>query len=310
MSKFLKNIGWFIFFVIISYPLLVIFWGDVMPHVLKKNLNFRVASGSHLVTKINEISNYKNSDILILGSSHAYREIDTRILKQYGYKAFNLGSSAQTPVQSLIFLQDYVNVINPKFLFYEVFPQTFEIDGVESSLDLLAYYKINKKVLNMAFTINNIRTYNTLIFGYCKQLFGKNKNLQEDTTDQEDNYISGGFVEKKKITFNQEKAPDVINKIKWTPRSYQLSAFEKMVSLAKNKNIKLILIQTPVTSFRYAKYSDNENIDKYFSGKAQYYNFNKLMSLSDSVHFYDDHHLNQIGVRLFDDALMKYIFGK
>ena len=35
-----------------------------------------------------------------------------------------------------------------------------------------------------------------------------------------------------------------------------------------------------------------------------YYNFNEMISLDDSLHFYDSHHLNQNGVNIFNAKLI------
>ena len=40
-----------------------------------------------------------NIDVLVLGSSHAYRGFDPRIFKKAGIKLFNFGSSGQTLLQ-------------------------------------------------------------------------------------------------------------------------------------------------------------------------------------------------------------------
>src|SRR5258706_14607693 len=244
MRRFIKNLGFFILFTVVIYSMLLIFWGDYMPDVFKKNLVFPMGYGGHLFTRIRDIPNFKNVDILVLGTSHAYRGFDVRILKEYGYNAFNLGSSFQTPVESLLLLEKFVDTLNPKIIIFDIYPPTFESDGVESSLDLIANYEVNKKILNMAITLNNIKTYNSLIYGYYRQSFNKDMNFKEPLDNGTDKYVSGGFVERKKIEFflNKDKA---LNKHKWKPKKYQLNAFEKIINLAKNKNIQLIFVQSP-----------------------------------------------------------------
>ena len=37
---------------------------------------------------------------------------------------------------------------------------------------------------------------------------------------------------------------------------------------------------------------------------SSYYNFNTLIKLDDSLHFYDPHHLNQLGVETFNAELI------
>ena len=38
---------------------------------------------------------------------------------------------------------------------------------------------------------------------------------------------------------------------------------------------------------------------------STYYNYNKLLNLNDTLDFYDDDHLNQSGVTVFNQALIK-----
>ena len=38
---------------------------------------------------------------------------------------------------------------------------------------------------------------------------------------------------------------------------------------------------------------------------GDYYNYNEIMSLNDSLDFFDDHHLNSNGVRKFDNKLIE-----
>ena len=43
---------------------------------------------------------------------------------------------------------------------------------------------------------------------------------------------------------------------------------------------------------------------------STYYNFNKIVTLNDSLHFYDSHHLNQNGVEIFNKRLIKILNEK
>lgn len=40
---------------------------------------------------------------------------------------------------------------------------------------------------------------------------------------------------------------------------------------------------------------------------SSYYNFNERLILNDSLHFYDSNHLNQNGVELFNEELIKMV---
>ena len=77
-----------------------------------------------------------------------------------------------------------------------------------------------------------------------------------------------------------------------------------MTEHALPKDIELILVQAPVTTMEYNSYADNAGFDKLMQGYSSYYNFNTLIILDDSLHFYDPHHLNQLGVETFNSELI------
>ena len=49
-------------------------WGNLIPfEAFKKNLNYRIGSYGHLNTRLKEADTIQNVDVLVVGSSHAYR---------------------------------------------------------------------------------------------------------------------------------------------------------------------------------------------------------------------------------------------
>lgn len=148
-------------------------WGSLMPSDLNKNLNYRRGASGYTYTRLHEVEKYKNVDILFLGSSHTYRGFDPRIFQLYGYSSFNIGTSSQTPLQTEVLLKKYIGHLKPSSVVFEVYPYVFSSDGVESSVDLIANDNIDKNTFLMAAKINNIKTYNTLLYAYVKRLFEK-----------------------------------------------------------------------------------------------------------------------------------------
>lgn len=302
MSRLIKNIAVFIFLGIGLYLVVLVCWGEFMPAIFKKNVNYSLGAYGHMYTRSREATGYGKVDILFIGSSHAYRGFDTRIAKEYGYESFNLGSSAQTPVQTKLLLNRYLDKLQPKILVYEVCPEIFMNDGVESSLDMIANTTIDANTIKMVFSINNIKIYNSLLYGYYRQLFGRDKNFTEKPVILLDTYIPGGFVER-----SMEKDTTAViedTNIAWQPKTYQLSAFHDLLATVKQRNIRLVLVQSPVTKKKYLKRSDNSIMDGLFSARGEYYNFNELLRLSDSLDFYNEDHLNQKGVIVFNRALL------
>ena len=270
-----------------------------MPQALKPNLTYKIGSYGNLFSRIKDIENYKDIDVLFIGTSHAYRGFDTRNFDSENYKTFNLGSSSQTPIQSKILLERYLERLNPKTIVFEVNPETFTSDGVEASLDIVANDKNDLKSLKMAFEINNIKTWNTLIFAKINDVFDLNKNFVEPKQKNEDTYIQGGFVEKQVTFFKNTTFSDT----KWVFNKKQIKAFEECVALIKSKNIKLILLDTPITKSLYKSFTNQIEFDSLMQTFGTYYDFNKNSELNDSLHFYDGEHLNQSGVNIFNEKM-------
>jgi hypothetical protein len=304
MRKFISNSLKFTLFASIFYvSSLFVLGGGSVPSVFKPNLNYRIGSFGHLFSRLNEVNTVGDVDILFLGSSHAYRGFDPRIFLEHGYKTFNLGSSSQTPIQTKVLLQRYLSVLNPETIIFEVYPVTLSLDGVESAVDLIANDKNDQLSLKMALEINNLKTYNTLIYGFTREVLGMNNTFTEPIIKGNDTYIFGGFVEKE-LSFDR---PEFFEEQTVLLNEHQLESFSEVVQMIKNQNIELILVYAPITRALYTSYHNTHHFDSIMNGYARYYNFNELISLDDSLHFYDSHHLNQNGVKLFNKALIEVL---
>jgi hypothetical protein len=300
LNKFLKSILLFVPFLIIVYSLFIVISLNLPFKLLKSNINYEKGSYGHLYSRLNEIKNYENVDILFLGSSRSYRGFDTRIYEQYGLKCFNLGSSGQTFIQTNVLLKRYLKQLNPKIIIFEVSPLNFSSDGVESSIDLIANDKNDLHTLKELIKWDNIKTINTAIYGFYDDVFIR-KDFVEVRKKETDLYIPGGFVEKELMYYEAKKYENEEVIIK----DNQLEAFKKCINIINANKIELKLVQAPITGSRYKSYSNIEEFDRLISSYGEYYNFNKLLELKDSIHFYDSDHLNQNGVVIFNQELIK-----
>ncbi|MCF8255861.1 MAG: hypothetical protein K9J84_14885 [Bacteroidia bacterium] len=303
MKKFIVNTTIFLLFTSVFYIVCLNLWGRYSPSLFKPNINYRIGSYGHLYSRLAEIKDYGEIDILFLGSSHAYRGFDTRIFLENGYKTFNLGSSAQTPAQTKVLLNRYLDDLNPKILIYEVYPETFTIDGVESSLDLIANDINDLHSLKMAYEMNKIKTYKTILYGFSRDFLGLNKSFIEKKIKGNDKYVSGGFVEKE-LSFYQ---PTEFEEKEISLRDYQLESFSEIVQILNDKDIELILVFAPIPKVNYDCYINTNHFASVMKRFSNYLNFNELIYLNDSLHFYDSHHLNQNGVGVFNKKLIELL---
>jgi hypothetical protein len=303
MKKFIVKTIAFLIFTAVIYTLSLFIWEASVPLIFKPNISYNQGSYGHVHTRLSEVKTYTNVDILFLGSSHAYRGFDTRLFSKHGYKTFNLGSSAQTPIQTKVLLDRYLEQLNPRTIIYEVYPPTLTLDGVESSLDIIANDRNSWSSLKMSFEINNVKTYNTLLYGFTRDLFGLNTSFLEPLKVNEDSYVSGGFVEKEIRYFE----PTSFEKKEIDLNSEQVELFSDIVSIIGNKEIDLILVYAPIPNVNYNSYNNTDYFDSLMNNYSEYYNFNEILSLNDSLHFYDADHLNQKGVELFNKKLINIL---
>jgi len=269
--------------------------------MFKPNINYRIGSPGHMYSRILEAKNQDSVDILILGSSHTYRGFDTRIFSKHGYKTFNFGSSSQTPIQTKVLIERYLHRLNPKTVLYEVYPVAFTLDGVESSLDIIANDENDMHSLNMALEINNVKTYNTLLYGYIRDFLDLNESFVEENIKGVDTYVSGGFVERKVSYFR----PSLIQNQKIEIYDKQLEAFGSIIKTLKKRGVDVILVYAPIPKVSYNSYTNQEYFDSLMTTYSDYINFNETISLNDSIHFYDSDHMNQNGVNVFNEKLIE-----
>jgi hypothetical protein len=313
MSKFIYTLFRFLIFALIIYIPLVIFWAEIdYDSFIRKNIQYELTLGGpidstgcinsygHMFSRIKELKTIKDIDLLFIGASQSYRGLDTRIFKRAGYHSFNLGSSNQTPLQSEILLKRYLDKLNPKEIIYVVYPEVFCVDGVESTLDIIANDRIDFKLIKLVLAQKNLKLINTLIYALYRELFNLNSNFKEPVTTGKDTYIEGGYVEKELSYYGFHH----VEKSTWKFNHQQFKAFEKSINLIKERKIKYILIQSPTPKLFYSSQTNNADFDSLMKDYGEYYNFNNLVNLDDSLHFFDAFHLNQKGVEIFNEKLL------
>lgn len=281
---------------------MILIYALVVPSSFVKNFDYFGIKG-FTRERFNEAKETKDVDLVIIGSSHAYRGYDPRIFKKAGITAFNLGSSSQSPLQTRYLVKKYIKTLKPKFVIVDVYPILFGVDGLESQIDLISSGLMDKEIVKMSFEMNNITLYNSLIFGAINDVFHLRK--QKKSVPNGDVYIPGGYVQ----TFERLKFKKPRFKQKITISATQLAAFKKTLEYLKANHIKYVIIQAPFAKSNYNSYTNNEEIDKMFSSMGEYYNFNKLLNLPDSA-YYDDSHLNQHGVDIYDTKLIDMLKNK
>lgn len=305
MRYFIKSILLYIPACCLIYVLLVCIWGELVPGAFRTNL---VVENKYENTsmRLHDVREYKDVDILFLGSSRAYSTFDTRVYEGMAYSAFNLGTSSQTPIQTRILLERYLEDLNPELIIYEVSPSTFSSDGIESSVDIIANGKSDLQTIKMGIKAKHLKAFNTLIFRLYSRVLKKEKLIDPENPDYDTQYIKGGFLESDQIEFKPIKVASFPKVEKMNQN--QVMAFEKILDMINLRHSQLILLQVPFAPSTYTSHQAiNPAFDHQMEQYGVYYNLNESMQLVDTLHFRDELHLNLNGVRLVNERIISML---
>lgn len=307
MKRFILSVINFTLLVIPGYIALLYVFG-IDPKTKYPDLFFNIGNYSNSYPRLREINKFRDVDILFLGSSHAYRGFDVRVFEKHGFYTFNLGSSAQTPIQTQLLLNRYLNLLNPKLIVYAVSPGIFNSDGLESAIDIISNDKNDMYSFNMVLKIKNLKLLNTFIYWNVREFLNLNLNsnfqqsMVEYGSDYIDTYISGGYVERNtNIHYN---SIDVIGQnIETKFVQYQLNIFNEIINDARNRQKKIVLIRTPVGNYNLY---NNSEFNKIMQQYGYYYDFNNILNFTDNC-FYDTDHLRREYVEIFSNKVADLI---
>jgi len=305
MKRFVRSLLLFVLLFVLIYPVALLLWGMSGSRLLYSNLSYRIATDGHLFSRLQEVKTVDSLDVLIVGSSHAFREIDTRLFALRGIRAFNLGSSSQTPLQTQVLMERYLDKVQPRLILYDVYPYFFTTDGVESALNLIACDRNDAYSFAMARRINSLKVYQTLFYAAFRDLFRLNAHHSEAPVIGADSYISGGYVERAMAHFRPEPAP--LSQKEYAFREAQFAAFDQILAMFKSRGIDYILIDAPVTRPLYDSYTNRPDFKERMQREGLFIDFNQELQLNDSLHFYDADHLNPDGVKIYVEKLLDII---
>lgn len=260
--------------------------------------------------RFSEIEEYENIDILFAGSSHAYRGFDPRLFAAKGLTSFNMGTSAQTPLNTYFLLKRYLPTLKPKLIVLELYPEMLAVDGFESFKDLSVNLTISKELFEMAFELKSLQSFKILFSDYLKYTYGSNKYINQRPIEDE-NYIQGGYCE----TFIVRSKNELNNSVKCIyPIDLQIKYLKKIFEYSKKKNIDMLIVVQPIPDDVRSKIENYKKLSSEISDLSKNYgvdfiDFNHLLKLDSIKDFKDDDHVNANGVRKFNLSLIKFFLN-
>jgi hypothetical protein len=306
MKRFVISVIIFALLCILGYLAYLFIWGAIpktreQDFVLRDSrFTYRPQSGFvHLMLR--EANEFKDLDILFVGSSHAYGGFDVRVFEKYGFRTFVLGIAGLDPIVAQELLNRYLGSLNPKLVIYEISPERFRNSSRAAEV-LIDNDNLNIQSLKMALRMNRIEVYNALLYRSMRELLKLDSNMlqpprvKENRDGTRSTYISGFIEANANAHFNGAEEKYQRTKINLSPR--QLNTFKEITSGFKDRKTKYILVFTPFSKVYYNHYENIDEFDSLMRQYGEYYNFNKILNLSDSC-FRDATHLLPAGAEIF-----------
>ena len=271
--------------------------------------------------RFQDIENYRDVDIVFLGSSHCYRTFDTRIYEEYGLKTFNMGTTGQTPLNTYYLLKYYFDQLNPKLVIFDINYRVIDRDGLESFYDLSQNIEYFPEMMDMAFAIKSFHAINGAVSKWILDVTGTAPKFRQRERKQ-DSYVAGGYVEFNSDTSSAAKSYEtkpVSRKIsKHKPRTVvplkeQLDYIAKVVHFVKNKNARIVLITKPEPPENLKVIANYDEVSRQIADLAlrinvSYIDFNHVpLPLNAREHFYDKEYLSPAGVQVFNPVLIEML---
>ncbi|TXK33886.1 hypothetical protein FVR03_18170 [Pontibacter qinzhouensis] len=310
MKKLLLRILLFLFTLPVTYLLVIAFLTFTNLHNLF-NVRLNPAGTGSTMIRVQEAAQTGAVDFLFIGSSHAYRGFDPRVFAGAGYSSFNLGTTAQSPINSYYLLQEHLPHLRPKYLVMEVYWEVLQETGAEASIDLLSNAPLNRTMAEMAVAAKDVSIFNTLVASAIRRWQTPLRQITPTHNEAEETYVAGGFV-----STNYTKQQTNLNKLKPTEaklNSEQLAYLEQIIQLARQHDAIPIFVIAPVTKElkatvqNYSSFKE-ELLSLLKNHHAPLLDFNNGeydLNLSSKTDFYDHHHLTQTGVTKFNSFFIK-----
>lgn len=242
-------------------------------------------------------------DVVVFGSSHAYRGFDPRMFAAAGYSMMNLGSTNQTPLNSYYLAKRYLPRLRPELVIYEVYYQSLASDGLESCRDLAVNSRASLELLEMSAATWNI---GATVYASAKELRAVRDPMSIQQADiAGETYVPGGYVE------SDGRRDKLLtgDSFSFEPKKEQLEYLERLTWRAKNDGADVVWVTHPLPTDHLARIAGYPRIKAQIESAAReagvrYWDFNDDLTLDPLDDFTDFHHLSARGVKKFDAALL------
>lgn len=253
-------------------------------------------------------------DVLVFGSSHAYRGFDPRIFARHGVSLFNLGTTGQTPMASRWLINELGPKVRGKLAIIEATPFQLQAgsDSALTTRDLALNRPRSWESLRLAAETEDFDTLR-LVSSY---LVGSRPRLVETAGGAPLDvatycwYVAGGYCQWGSVG----SAEQVFRPFDFVPSATGLADQADVVRLLRERGLDVVFVIAPIPR---QTIQAAENFDEGIAAVAGLaadlsvplidYTSPALLDelgLEHPTHYYDGDHMNQAGVDIFDEHLV------
>jgi hypothetical protein len=286
-------------FISVFYVLADVNYKDVS--LLNRANNFYSVKGNNVYRTFNEFDKSKQWDVLVVGSSHAYRGYSPAIFEASGYEMYNLGSSGQSIRETYFIVEDLE--VQPKLLIIDLHVGSFESDGTESASNLIANVPSDDLAKGIAFS-----EFNWMLFSaYSKRVLENDKLPVFLDSEKDREAFYKGFVGSNDSVKNEIDYSELGKE--FSPNEFSFEYLAKLIKIAEERKIEMVFVTHPVPKeFEKKEMNDfSKEVKKVLSDhnfKWLNFAFSNSDKFNSQTDFFDSNHLNLNGVKKFNALLL------
>lgn len=307
IKTFLSRLARFVGLLVVAWFVLMFAvsnLGDAVQEPFRRFTNLAVGhwpTGGFSRQRFAEMEQHENVDVLFAGSSHCYRTFDPRFYRDRGLAVFNMGSTAQTPLNAYYLLEGRIDRLKPKLVVMEVFWAVLGADGTESFLDLLTNAPLDGNLVRMGIATGSLRSATALLSRWMR--IGE---LESGPVTGTGHYVAGGFAERREgFVGDLEGRPTVAD-----IEREQLEYLRRIIDMVEAGGGRVLLAVQPlpestVSRTRGLAEARQELVLFARDNRVPLFDYVARGALVESRYYFDFHHLNRIGVEKFNQMFFE-----
>ncbi len=250
-------------------------------------------------------NNTKPVDIMVIGSSRAFRAFDPTIFEKHGLNIQIIASSSQTALNTYYLTRKYLSKLKPKMVIFDIHLGLLNNNGLESFFDLCTNTPISPELYEMALAIDQPNTYTAIQASLINQL--DTPIYQGFEFKAPKGYRKGflsSFVTDTTLTINP--IDTAMEKRKLYPQELKNIGFvEKTIQFILDQNVQLVLTRQPVLAPE--TFNSQRRIRRIaMDHNLKYIDLNRYIDRFDPKHdFYNRTHINSHGAVLVSEIVIE-----